>query len=207
MTVLARALAIVCMLAAAAAAQPAKAPTAADPKVEAKRLFDEATEHYKVAEFTQALTGYEAAYALFKAPAFLFNIAQCHFQLQTWDRAIFFFESYLREQPDAANRSLVEDLMREARERQAAARQAEQHKLDLEKERLELERRESEHLAKELELQTLSLTAPKEPPVYKKWWFWSIVGGVAVASIATTVAIATRDTVLPSGSLGTVDQR
>ncbi|HEX5058781.1 MAG TPA: tetratricopeptide repeat protein [Kofleriaceae bacterium] len=205
MTVLVRALAIVCMLTAVGAAQPAPPP--ADPKVEAKRLFDEATEHYKLAEFTQALAGYEKAYALFKAPAFLFNIAQCHFQLQTWDRAIFFFESYLREQPDASNRTLVEDLMREARERQAAARQAEQRKLDLEKERLELEKRESEHLAKELELQTASLVAPTEPPVYKKWWFWSIVGGVAVATIATTVAVTTRDTVLPSGSLGTVDQR
>ena len=202
MTVLVRALAIACMWTAVAAAQPA-----ADPKIEAKRLFDEATEHYKVAEFTQALSGYEAAYALFKAPAFLFNIAQCHFQLQNWDRSIFFFESYLREQADPPNRALVEDLMREARERQAAARQSEQRKLDLEKERLELEKRESEHLAKELELQTLSLAPAKEPPVYKKWWFWTIIGGVAAAGIATTVAITTGDTVLPSGSLGTVDQR
>ena len=144
---------------------------------------------------------------MFKAPAFLFNIAQCNFQLGKFDRAVFFFEGYLREQPNAPNRTLVEDLIREARERERTNREAERKRLDLEKSRLELERKESEHLARELELQTLSLTADTRVPVYKKWWFWTIVGGVAAASIATTVAFATRDTVLPSGSLGTVDQR
>ena len=99
----------------------------------------------------------------------------------------------------------MEDLIRDAKERERAKREADQRKLDLEKQRLELERKESEHLARELELQTLSLTPSR--PVYKKWWFWTIVGGVAVASVATSVAFATRDTVLPAGTLGTADQR
>ena len=189
---------------------PKPAPQAApqsDPKVEARKLFDQATEQYKVGKFAEALVGYEAAYALFKAPAFLFNIAQCHFQLQNWDRAVFFFQSYLREQPEAANRALVEDLMREAHDRQKAKGDAEQRRLDLEKSRLELEQKQSEQLNKELELQTLSLAAKPEPPLYKKWWFWTIVGGVAAATVTTTVMYTTRDSVLPSGSLGTVDQR
>jgi tetratricopeptide (TPR) repeat protein len=202
--------AIVCALATAAAAQPAPQPplqAAQDPKVQARKLFDEATEHYKLGRFAVALEGYEQAYALFKAPAFLFNIAQCHFQLGNWDRAAFFFEGYLREQPNAANRALVEDLIRDAREREAASRTDEQRELDLEKARRELERKEQERLAAERERNQLALQVETQPPVYKKWWFWTIVGGVAVASVATTVAFATRDTVLPSGTLGTVDQR
>src|SRR5215213_9543292 len=113
--------AVACALAATSTAQPAPQPApqaaapAQDPKQQAKKLFDEATEHYKVGRFAVALEGYEAAYALFKAPAFLFNIAQCHFQLENWDRAAFFFEGYLREQPNATNRALVEDLIRDAR--------------------------------------------------------------------------------------------
>ena len=197
---------IACALVAAAAAQPAP-PQPQDPKVESRRLYDEATEHYRLGRFTQALVGYEAAYALYKAPPFLFNIAQCHFQLQNWDRAVFFFEGYLRDQPNATNRALVEDLIREARERQTAAREIEHRRLDLAKQKLEIERKQSDALARELELHALSLKPEPQPPVYKKWWFWTIVGGVAVAGVATTVAITTRDTVLPSGSLPTVDQR
>ncbi|HEY5921717.1 MAG TPA: hypothetical protein VIV11_08600 [Kofleriaceae bacterium] len=196
------ALVVACALAATAGAQPAPAQ---DPKVEAKRLFDEATERYRVGAFTQALAGYESAYALFKAPAFLFNIAQCHFQLQNWDRAVFFFEGYLRDQPEATNRALVEDLVREAKEREVAARQAEQRRLDLAKTRLEMEAKERERFNAELDLLNVHLNP--DPPVYKKWWFWTVVGGVVVAGVATTVALTTRDTVLPSGSLGTLDQR
>jgi tetratricopeptide (TPR) repeat protein len=204
-------IAIACALASTTAAQPAPQPppqaAAQDPKAQARKLFDAATEHYKVGRFTEALAGYEQAYALFKAPALLFNLAQCHFQLQNWDRAAFFFEGYLREQPDAANRALVEDLIREAREREAASRTDEQRKLDLAKARRDLERKEQERLAAERERNRLALQVQDQPPVYKKWWFWTVVGTVAVASVATTVAFATRDTVLPSGSLGTVDQR
>jgi tetratricopeptide (TPR) repeat protein len=202
---------LLCVLAATSTAQPAPQPAppaAQDPKLEAKKLFDEATEHYKVGRFAVALEGYEAAYALFKAPAFLFNIAQCHFQLENWDRAAFFFEGYLREQPNAANRTLVEDLIRDAREREAASRTNEQRKLDLAKARKELERKEQERLAAERERNRLAAQVEAQPtPVYKKWWFWTAIGGFAAASVATTVVFATRDTVLPSGSLGTVDQR
>jgi tetratricopeptide (TPR) repeat protein len=205
-------IAIACTLATTSAAQPAPPPpsqaTVQDPKLQARKLFDEATEHYKLGRFAVALEGYESAYALFKAPAFLFNIAQCHFQLRNWDRAAFFFEGYLREQPDATNRALVEDLIREAREREAASRTDEQRKLDLDKARRELERKEQERLAAERERNRLAVQVRDQPaPIYKKWWFWTAVGGVAIASVATTVAFATRDTVLPSGSLGTVDQR
>lgn len=204
MSRLLHAIVIACALTTVAVAQPA--PPAQDPKVEAKRLFDEATERYKVGAFTQALAGYESAYALFKAPAFLFNIAQCHFQLQNWDRAVFFFEGYLREQPSAGNRALVEDLIREAREREAAARDAEQRRFDVAKSRLEVERKERERLAALRERDQLSLQVQEKRPVYKKWWFWTAIGGFAAAGVAT-VALTTRETVLPSGSLGTVDQR
>ncbi len=182
----------------------------ADPTMEkARTLFDEGTAAYKVGNFEKALATYEAAHQLYPAPQFLFNIAQCYFQLQNWERAEFFFEGYLREVPDASNRSLVDELIGEARERAAAKREADKRKLDLERERFELERRTKEREADErARLAVQSRPVEKPAPVYKKWWFWTAVGGVAAAATLTVVAVTSdTTTVLPSGSLGTWDRR
>ena len=191
----------------------ATAPAHAQPNIEhAKQLYETATSDYKLGKFDQALAGYEAAYKLYAAPAFLFNIAQCHFQLGHWDRAVFFFEGYLRDVPDATNRQLVEELIKDARARETAAREAEARRLELERQRLEFERNEKQRQREAQERAQLAVVqprveAPPERPVYKKWWFWTVVGG-AVAGAATTLLVTSGDrTVLPSGSLGTLDQR
>jgi tetratricopeptide (TPR) repeat protein len=191
-----------------AVAQPAK-PTPAQIE-QSRKLYEQATESYRAGKFEDALAGYDAAYQLYRAPQFLFNIAQCHFQLQRWDRAIFFFEGYLRELPDAKNRPLVDELMAEARQRRAEQQDAERKRLELEQERLDLERTREREAAERarLALSMRKVEAPPERPVYKTWWFWGLVGG-AVAGVAVTAAVAGGDsrTVLPEGSLGTWDRR
>jgi hypothetical protein len=48
----------------------------------------------------------------------------------------------------------------------------------------------------------------EESPLYKKWWFWTAVGAVALTAAGTAIYLnAARDTVLPAGTLGTHDQR
>jgi len=37
----------------------------------------------------------------------------------------------------------------------------------------------------------LPAAAPEEPPVYRRWWFWTAVGAVAVAAVSVTI-LATR---------------
>lgn len=198
--------AIVVVLALGSArAQPAE-PT--DPTAQAKQLFEDGTAAYTLGNFTTALADYEAAYKLYPAPQFLFNIAQCHFQLQSWERAIFFFEGYLREVPDASNKSLVDELITEARERDAARREAEKRKLDLERERFELERRTKEREANERARLAIDTRIDTPAPIYKRWWFWTAIGGVAAAATITAIAVSSEtSTVLPSGSLGTWDRR
>jgi tetratricopeptide (TPR) repeat protein len=201
-------LALVTAAGTTAVAQPAPSP-AVDPADadEARRLSQQATADYKLGHFAEALAGYAAAYELFRAPQFLFNLAQCHFQLEQWDRAVFFFEGYLRELPAAANRALVEDLMREARERRAEHQATAQRKLDLEKQRLDLERREAERAAAQRAAGPAIEAAPPRP-LYKQWWFWTGVGAVVVGAVATTVVLSSgSETVLPEGSLGTWDER
>jgi hypothetical protein len=36
-----------------------------------------------------------------------------------------------------------------------------------------------------------ALAQPEKPPLYKRWWFWTAVGGVVVVGVA--LAFATRD--------------
>lgn len=105
------------------------APASADNKAEAKPHVAIADREFKLGHFKEALAEYGKAYELFPAPALLFNIGQCERYLKDYERAIFSFQSYLREKPDAANRATVEDLIHESQaaldaERADAARKA-----------------------------------------------------------------------------------
>ena len=106
----------------------------ADPRIDAARAQVEAADtDYKLGRFTDALQKYSKAYELFPAAPLLFNIGQCHKNLKEYDKAIFFFEGYLRDDPTASNHELVQDLIRESKaglEQQRAQRQADAQALD-----------------------------------------------------------------------------
>ncbi len=89
--------------------------SATTPKAMAKVEFDKAQIQYKLGHFDEALAGYSRAYELFPAPAFLFNIGQCHKNLKNYERAIFFFEGYLRDEKNPARRTLAGDLLAESK--------------------------------------------------------------------------------------------
>jgi tetratricopeptide (TPR) repeat protein len=99
---------------------------AANPALEeAKTLTSQATIEYDVGHFDQALELYTKAYERYPKPALLFDIGQCHRQLGHYERALFFFHGYLRGQPDAPNRSLVEKFIDDAQQKLDAQRAAE----------------------------------------------------------------------------------
>ncbi|HUS68523.1 MAG TPA: hypothetical protein VMZ28_28505, partial [Kofleriaceae bacterium] len=140
---------------------------AAHARAQAKKHAVRAAQDYQAGRYLPALEGYTHAYDLSPLPEVLFNIGQCHFQLSSWERAIFFYRAYLHDRPDAANRALVEQLIAEAefeRDRSEAARA-----MPLP---AEPARREAE------------LEAANRPPVYRRWWFWAAVGTAAVAGSA-----------------------
>ena len=97
-------------------------------RAEAKALFQEGQKHYTLGEFEEALKDFSAAYDKLPMAAFLFNIAQCHKEMKNFERAIFFFEGYLRDAPQAGNREMIEELIGESRgameKQQEAARLA-----------------------------------------------------------------------------------
>ena len=185
---------------------PAQAdPPARPERAAAKQRAERAAAHYKIGRFAEALTDYTAAYDIAPVPEILFNIGQCHFQLGRFDRAIFFYERYLGDRPNAPNRALVESLLGEARQN--------------------LDRQRTRSLAPSTALS--SDGAGREPaaggldasldaraghdesrPIYRRWWFWTAIGVAAVAAGATVYAVsADPSSDLPERSLGTLDAR
>jgi tetratricopeptide (TPR) repeat protein len=204
-------------------------PTRADAEEVAAESRDEAREHsergqiqYNLGRFEEALGEYERAYELYPHPAFLFNLAQCHRELGDYDRAIFFFEGYLREQPEATNRELAEELLEECRQALSEQRQEEAPEITEgnEQEPVEAEPPPTPALepTSELDATSVAATPPPEPPVqetrrpvYRSWWFWTILGvvvaGAVVGGTVGGLYASSPEVVDPSGSVGTVDWR
>ena len=217
-------------------AGPARTALAAEAhtskRAEAKAEFEKAQLHYRLGRFEEALKAYTRAYELFNAPALLFNIGQCHKNLQNHERAIFFFEGYLREETNAEKRALAEELIAVSR--------------------AQLERQRSERAKAEAVAATPVTPAPVTPPapeapvvaptpppppiveveveappsapvlvnppsdagpaadetpVYRTWWFWTALGGaaaLAAAGVTLGVVLGTpRETRLPPIVCGT----
>lgn len=131
----------------------AEAATAKKEVREAKALFRKAEKQYRLGRFEAALKSYQAAYELLEHPAFLFNLAQCHRQLGNFERAVFFYEAYIRDSPtgdqDENALRLLEVARGELAKQQEAERLAEeakreQQRLEAEQERQRIERQRME---------------------------------------------------------------
>jgi tetratricopeptide (TPR) repeat protein len=116
---------------------PAPAPVpAADVRAEAQQHFQTGVQAYNVGDFDTAIAEWKEAYRLLHLPDFLFNIGQAYRGKRDHENALFFFNSYLRERPDAPNAAEVTALRDEEQkmldeERTTAARAAaEQHERD-----------------------------------------------------------------------------
>jgi tetratricopeptide (TPR) repeat protein len=99
-------------------------PAWADPSSSAAQ-FEKGKAAYRLGEFDEAIAFFREGYRLKPDPVFLYNIALAHRGKQDFEKAIFFYQSYLREAPEAANRASVEakiaDLQRALDEKKRAA--------------------------------------------------------------------------------------
>ncbi len=88
-------------------APPVERKPAPDPVVAAKARSKQGTNYYNLNRFKDALAEYEAAYLAVPDSALLYNIAQCHNKLGNRKEALGFYKTYLRNAPDAPNRTQV----------------------------------------------------------------------------------------------------
>ena len=143
----------------------------------AKARFETASKHYDLGEYQAALDDFKEGYRYKADPVFLYNIAQCHRALQHHTEALTFYRAYLRKAPHAENREDVEAkvvaLQQAIADEERAAREAAAKPP---------EPKAPEPVATPTPAALeVSARPPAKRPVYKRWWFWTAIGGGVVA--------------------------
>ncbi|MCC7387016.1 MAG: tetratricopeptide repeat protein [Deltaproteobacteria bacterium] len=183
------------------------APT---PRERAKEHFERAEIDYRLGRFDEALRDYERAYELSALPGLLFNIGQCHRQLKHWERAISFYESYLRDTKELRNRSLVKELIAECRRELEGENAAKAPPPEAPAPAPTLPAAPAPTITPDLTpdltpTPAASLAPEESSSLLGKWWLWAIAAGAAVAA-TSTVLLATSGSEV-SGTLGVIDAR
>ncbi len=200
-------------------AAPADAGGSTTRKAAAKAEVQKAQVHYKLGRFDEALEAYSRAYELFNAPALLFNIGQCHKNLRDFERAIFFFEGYLREEsnPNPRTRALAQELIAESRveiERRRAAVAA------ASKAAATASSGSASSVAAMFGAPAVAPTAssllldrgeasPTVKPLTHRWWFWTALGAGAIVLAGGALAYyaSGQGATFQAGTVGVLDRR
>lgn len=164
----------------------------AQDRAKARAAFHSGSQHYNLGEFQQALDSFREAYRNYEDPSFLYNIAQCERQLGHKREAVREYRAYLNNSDNADNRDSVRQIIAQLEreiaiddQRAAAAAAA-----------AAAARPTPPAVVTtiaEPTPATLTTSTPSKidrKPVYKKWWVWTIVGGVVAAGAAAGLAVA-----------------
>jgi tetratricopeptide (TPR) repeat protein len=174
-------------------------PAHAEDRARARAAFDLGNQHYTLGEYKEALDSFKAAYRNFADPSFLFNIAQCHRQLEQNGDAIRAYKMYLlNTPPDSPNRDDVKELIAKLEKtlsEERAAKSAPPPNIQ----------RPPVELSAPSSAPTPGLSSPsqgtsngamltasaprRKTPTYKKWWVWTLVGVAVAGGVAAGVAV------------------
>jgi tetratricopeptide (TPR) repeat protein len=97
---------------------PTPPPSTAD---QAREHYERGLAKYNLADFDAAISEFKQSYELSKAPRLLFNLAQAYRLKKDYESALYFYNSYLRADPNPPNLNDVEnriDEMKRARDEQ-----------------------------------------------------------------------------------------
>jgi hypothetical protein len=191
-----RGLVTTCVIAGALLAATTATARGEDPN-SAKAHFVRGTKLYDLGRYLEAAKEYEATYEIKDDPALLFNIGQAYRLGKQYPDAIRAYKSFLRRAPESQQRGQIEGYlktMQDEVDRQEAAKTP----------------TVAPTVAPTPTPTPTPMAAPApaqtERPIYKKWWLWTIVGGVVVAGVVVGVTVgvlASRDSFNPSlGKVG-----
>lgn len=187
-----------------------------DEREQAREHFKKGQSHYALREFDAALVEFKDAFKLKPDPAFLFNIAQCQRFLGDVDGALWSYRQYLRSSPAAPNRAEVE-----ARILELDKKRGPQPGRSLEPPSSALvggvpamggDRVSAAPppvappppsiVSSPRAPMPIAEAPPSSTPIYKRWWFWAVVGAVVVGGAGVTFAATHDPTDVPSTPLG-----
>lgn len=83
-------------------------PTGEEANRQAREAFAIGSRAFDLGKWDQAIQAWQHGYELKPDPTFLYNIAQAERLAERYDKALFFYHSYLRNAPEAKNRAEVE---------------------------------------------------------------------------------------------------
>ena len=155
---------------------------------QAKQHYARGTAHYNLREYKEAVIEFEAAYRLAPDPVFLYNLGQCNRLMGNNEEALHFYRSYLRMQPDSPNRAEVEGRIEKLEAEIAAHPKPAAPVTPPSTPPPAIATPSATTSAVAVGATATAAPHERKRPVYKKWWFWTIVGVVA-AGAATGLAV------------------
>jgi len=105
-----------------AAGSSSVARGSADVAIEARQHFELGQKYFTAGDYEAAIGEFKRAYVISPAPGLLFNIAQAYRARKDNEQALFFYRSYLTEDPYATERDYVEARIDELRASQTSQR-------------------------------------------------------------------------------------
>jgi hypothetical protein len=180
----------------------------ADAKEQARAAYDGGSTEYNLGNYDKALEHFRTAYRLVHEPALLFNIGQCQRQLGDYDGASKSYRAYLREASDVSEdrraevQKLVDTMELALKDKRAQQPPTGTQPLGTTKqEPVATPTNHSAHDTAPLTITSPVPVAPAPVPVYKRAWFWGVIGG-AVVVVAVGVGLGvglSQGTTWPSG--------
>lgn len=149
---------------------------------------EQAEQHIAAERYDQAIVEYQVAYALKPEAWLLINIGRAHFRAHRPREALQFYDQALKGKLTQGER--VEVL---ASARKAQKEIDEQRERDLAEQRRVAAEQQAVQDARLRAMEASQRPSP-EKPVYKKAWFWGIIGGVAVAGLVVGLGVGLRPT-------------
>lgn len=151
--------------------------------------YEQALSQYDAGRYDDALAGFQAAYARRQMPWLLINIGRAVQRLGRPQEAINYYERYKKAEPniDPEAEKRVNKYIEQAR---ALLEQTpEQPNLPIPPKPEPTPPPTGTLTASPSPSPTAPSTPPPETkPIYKKWWFWTIIGVVAAGAVAGGVA-------------------
>jgi tetratricopeptide (TPR) repeat protein len=143
--------------------------------------YEAGLRHYNVQEYEDAIAEFKVAYKIDPRPEFLFNLAQAERLSGRCKQAIVGYETFLR------GGDVPVEFTRMARAHIERCRA-----------QVEADERAAEARARAMSLNTLTMQLNQRPPipVYKRKWFWGVMGGAAavvITAVTVGVVVGTRD--------------
>ena len=169
--------------------------------------YENGMAHFNLEEWDPAIAEWEAGYRVKPVPEFLFNIAQAYRKSQRYERALTFYQRYLRLSPKADNRAEVEKQIAQLEplaaeeKRHAGTPKPAPEPIPAPPPKVAEPTPSPPTVTPATPAASeprpeLIARAPERRPVYKKPWFWVVtIGAVAVvgAGVALGVVYGTKD--------------